>query len=155
MFSVLLPDPQVGESVVGPRTFITVQELLGISILQFVGHLFCGSMVGLMTTSSKKTYATRHASQVCCSQSYCPHSRPLLTHASAGDTQSLKGRSGSVSVGSLGPGVHKVLFEPSEHLWQVWGFDSKRDFTPPTILLGLLICPWMWSIFFWWDPTFS
>ena len=32
---------------------------------------------------------------------------------------SLKGRSGSVSVGS--PGVHKVLFEPSEHLWQVWG----------------------------------
>ena len=30
-------------------------------------------------------------------------------------TQTLKGRSGSVSVGS--PGVHKVLFEPSEHLW--------------------------------------
>ena len=28
---------------------------------------------------------------------------------------SLKGRSGSVSVGS--PGVHKVLFEPSERLW--------------------------------------
>ena len=61
----------------------------------------------------------------------------------------LKGRSGSVSVGSLGPGVHKVLFEPSEHLWQVWGFDSKRDFTPPTILLGLLLCPWTWGIFFW------
>ena len=67
----------------------------------------------------------------------------------------LKGRSGSVSVGSLGPGVHKVLFEPSEHLWQVWGFDSKRDFTPPTILLGLLLCPWMWGIFFWCNPTFS
>ena len=123
MFSVLLPDPQVGESVVGPRTFITVQELLGISILQIVGHLFCGSMVGLMTTSSKKTYATRHASQVCCSQSYCPHSRPLLTHASAGDTQSLKGRSGSVSVGSLGPGVQdQVLFEPTKHLWKLWSF---------------------------------
>ena len=28
-------------------------------------------------------------------------------------------RSGSVSVGSLGPGVHKVLFEPSERLWKV------------------------------------
>ena len=22
---------------------------------------------------------------------------------------------------SLGPGVHKVLFEPSERLWRVWG----------------------------------
>ena len=22
---------------------------------------------------------------------------------------------------SLGPGAHKVLYEPSEHLWQVWG----------------------------------
>ena len=31
----------------------------------------------------------------------------------------LKGRSGSVSVGP--PGAHKVLFEPLEHLWQVWG----------------------------------
>ena len=88
--------------------FITVQELLGISILQFVGHLLCGSMVGLMTTSSKKTYATHSASQVCCSQSHCPHSRPLLTHASAGDTQSLKSRSVSVSVGSLGPIAHKT-----------------------------------------------
>ena len=29
-----------------------------------------------------------------------------------------QGRSGSVSVGSSG--VHKVLFEPSERLWQVW-----------------------------------
>ena len=28
------------------------------------------------------------------------------------------------------------------------GFDSKCDFAPPTILLGLLLCPWMWGIFF-------
>ena len=48
-----------------------------------------------------------------------PYSRPLLTHISAGDTETLKGRSGSVSVGS--PGVHKVLFELSKHLWWVWG----------------------------------
>ena len=32
----------------------------------------------------------------------------------------LKGRSGSVSVGS--PGVHKVLFEPSKCFWPVWDF---------------------------------
>ena len=48
----------------------------------------------------------------------CPWGRPLLTHTSTGDTQILKGRSGSVSVES--PGVHKVLFEPSECFWQVW-----------------------------------
>ena len=57
--------------------------------------------------------------QVYCTQSPCPCGRLLLTHTSTGDTQTLKGRSGSVSVGS--PGVHKVLFEPSEHLWWAWG----------------------------------
>ena len=74
-----------------------------------------------MVTSSKKVYATCCIVQVCYSQSPCPCKSPLLTNASTGDTQTLKGRSGSVSVGSMGPGVHKVLFQPSEHLWQVWG----------------------------------
>ena len=80
-----------------------------------------GSMVGLMVTSSKRAYATHYMTEVCCSQSPCPQSRPLLTHASTGDTQTLKGRSGSVSVGSLVPGVHKVLFEPYEHPWWIRG----------------------------------
>ena len=57
--------------------------------------------------------------QVCCTRSPCPCSRPLLTRTSTGDTQTPKGRSGSVSVGS--PGMHKVLFEPSAHLWWSWG----------------------------------
>ena len=35
------------------------------------------------------------------------------------------------------------------------GFDSQLDFALPTILLGLLLYPWTWTIFFWWDPTFS
>ena len=45
--------------------------------------------------------------------------------------------------------------------WALWaslagmGFDSKCNFAPSTILLGLLLCPWMWGVFFWWDPTFS
>ena len=56
--------------------------------------------------------------QVCCTQSPCLCGRPLLTRTSAGDTQTLKGRSSSVSVGS--PGVLKVLFEPSKHFWWVW-----------------------------------
>ena len=77
-------------------------------------------MVGLMKTSSKRAYVTGCVTQVCCTQSPCPCSRPLLTCTSAGDTQTLKDRSGSISVGSLGPGAHKVLFEPSECLWWVW-----------------------------------
>ena len=26
------------------------------------------------------------------------------------------------------------------------GFDSKCDLAPPTVLLGLLPCPWLWGI---------
>ena len=46
-------------------------------------------------------------------------------------------------------------------VWTLWaslvgmGFDSKHDFAPPTVLLGLLLCPWTWGIFFWCNPTFS
>ena len=54
-----------------------------------------------------------------CTQSPCPCGRPLLTCTSTGDPQTLKGRSGSVSVES--PGAHKVLFEPPECLGWVWG----------------------------------
>ena len=89
--------------------------------------------------------------QVCCTQSPCPCGRPLPTCTSAEDTQtqfwlSLCGVSGSWCI--------QVLFEPIKSL-EGMGFDSKRDFTPSTILLGLLLCPWTWGIYFWWDPTFS
>ena len=85
--------------------------------MQFVCNLLGSFMVELMVTSSKWAYATCWVTQTCCSQSPCPYSRPLLTCASKGDTQTLKGKSGSVSVGSLGPGVHTLLLIPSEHLW--------------------------------------
>ena len=57
--------------------------------------------------------------QVCCTQSPCPCGSPLLIpHTSAGDAQtqfclSLCGVSGSWCA--------QGLFEPSEHLWRVWG----------------------------------
>ena len=66
------------------------ENFFGIIVLQFVGYLLRSSMVGLMVTSSKRTYTTRHASQVCCSQSPCPQGRTLLTLASPGDTQTTK-----------------------------------------------------------------
>ena len=103
-----------------------------------MGHLLGVCMVGLMVTSYKRAYPTHYMTQTWCSQSPCPHSRSLLTHASTGDTQTLKGRSGSLSVGSLGPGAHKVLFEPSEHLWWVWGLILN-------VILPLLPSCWGFS----------
>jgi len=90
--------------------------------------------------------------QIWSTQSPWPCSRSLLTCISTGDTQTLKGRSGSVSVGS--PGACKVWFEPSEKLCQVWGL-VLNDFTPLTMFLELLLCLWTWDIFFWWYRTFS
>ena len=78
-----------------------------------------------MVTSSKRAYATHRVTQVCYTQSLCPCGRPLLTRASAGNSPTLKGRSGSVSVGSLGLGAHKVLFEPFEYLWPGWSLILK------------------------------
>ena len=43
--------------------------------------------------------------------------RETLRHSKPGLAQSL--------MGSLGPGAHKVLFEPSKHLGQVWGLILK------------------------------
>ena len=48
------------------------ENFFGIIVLQFVGCLLGGSMMGLMVASSKRTYATRSTSSVCSSQSPCP-----------------------------------------------------------------------------------
>ena len=53
------------------------KNFFAIIVPWFVGCLLGGSMVGLILC----------ASQVCCSQSPCHHGRPLLTCASAGNTQ--------------------------------------------------------------------
>ena len=91
--------------------------------------------------------------QVCCTQSPCPCSRPLLTHTSRGDTQILKGRSGSVSMGY--PGEHKVLFELPECLWWVWGLILNVILPLLSSCWGASPYSWTWDILFWWNPTFS
>ena len=62
----------------------------------------------------------------------------MLICASTGDTQTLKGRSGSVSVGCLGSGAHQVLLDPSDHFWQVWGLILN-------MILSLLQACWGFS----------
>ena len=91
--------PWVGKSVVGLTTLEQCGNFFGIIVLQFMGCLLGSSIVRLMTISFKRTYATCLASQDCCCQSPCPCCRPLLTCASSGNTQTLKGWSGSVSCG--------------------------------------------------------
>ena len=74
-----------------------------------------GSMVGLMATSSKRVYAIPRSAAP---RAPAPAGRPLLTHTFTGDSQihfclSLCGVSGCWCT--------QGLFEPSEHLWRVWG----------------------------------
>ena len=90
--------------------------------------------------------------QVYCTPSPCPCSSPLLICTLAGDTQtqfwlSLSGVSGSWCA--------QGLFEPSKHLWQVWGLTLN-------MILPFLPSCWVFYFalehrvpFFWWDPTFS
>ena len=42
-------------------------------------------------------------------------------------------------------GAHKVCLSPLS-VYGAMGFDSERDFAPPTLLLGLLLCSWTWGI---------
>ena len=71
--------------------------------------------------------------QVYCSQSPCPCSSPLLTHTSPGYTQTQFCLSLCVFSGSW---CAQGLFEPSKHLWRVWGL----------ILTGILpLLPSCWG----------
>ena len=110
---------------------------------------FGSSIVGLMTTSSKSSYATCRTASPRAPAPESGHCWPgspqeTLKHSKAGLTQSLWG---------LLVHTRVCLSPPSISVGM--GFDSRQDFSPPTILLGLLLCAWMWDIFFWWDPTFS
>ena len=108
---------------------------------------------GLKATSSKKAYATCCVMHVCCSLCPFPHVRPpkppqeTLKHRSTlklKNTQTQK-HSNSASMQSLGPGANKVCLSSLSILVCV-GFHSKCNFAPPTIFLGLLLCPWRWGI---------
>ena len=89
--------------------FVPFKSLFPQSCVRFYGWFYGGVNGNLLQEGLCHT-------QVCCTQSPCTCSSPLLT-CTPQETlkQMLKNRSGSVSVKS--PGVHKVLFEPPEHLW--------------------------------------
>ena len=75
-------------------------------------------------------------------QSPCPCSRPLLTCTSTGDAHIV------LSQSLWGPWV----LVHTRFVWTLWvslagmRIDSKHKFAPPSILLGLLLCPWTWGV---------
>ena len=138
-FSVPLPDLQVGKSVVSPGTFPSVWELLRIILLQSLAHLLSGFTVEIMPTSSKRFYATHRASEVCCRQSSCRSGRQLLPCTSAGDTQMLKGRSGSVSSVVPGSECSQVFVWAFQAVLVGMEFASKHDFTLPPSYWGFFL----------------
>ena len=81
---------------------------------------------------------------LCCSQSLYPCGRPLLTHASTGDTPTLKGRSDSESCGVTasfpGSGCAQCLFVPSECLWQVHGLIFKSTVNNAAVKIVVHAC---------------
>ena len=94
------------------------------------------SIVGWMATSFKRVYAIPTPRVPIPAADHCwpvPHRRCWNTILS----QSL-----------WGPWV----LVRTRFVWALWaslagmGFDSECEFAPPTILLGLLLCPWMWGI---------
>ena len=95
-----------------------------------------GPMVGLMETSSKRAYAISRSAAPRAPAPEAVHCWPVPPQ------ETLIHSSGSVSVGYLGPGAHRVCFSPLS----ISGRSiPKCDFTPPTILL-MLLCPWTWGI---------
>ena len=99
-----------------------------------------GSMVGLMATSSKGLMP------------YPGLLDPELLSQLQATADPYLLRRHSNSSGSVSQGLWVLVH--TRFIWTLWaslvgkGFDSKCDFTPPTILLGLLLCSWTWGIFF-------
>ena len=140
----------------GPITFLTVQEFIWYNCSAVCGSSALQLCVGVNGDLLKRAYVTRCMTQISHTQSPCPWGRPLLTCTSTGNTEILKGRSGSVSVGSLGPGAHMVMFKLSKHLWKVWSLilnvisPALQSCWGFSFALGCGV-----SFFFCWDPTLS
>ena len=103
-----------------------------------------------METSSKRASVTARSAAP---KAPASSSRLLMTCTSRGDTQTIKGRSGSVSVGS--PGVHKVLFDPSKNLW--WARGLILDAISPLLpsFLGFSCALWHGVSFFFYEIQHS
>ena len=126
--SVPLPDPQVGESVVGPRTVVAVQELLWYNCSPSVGRMTHGSVLGLMVTSCMWIYATRvppRSAAVRAPDPSADHCRPMPLQET---TRHSKARLASWKPTNAGVGSVSLL---------QWIFPTQESNR------GLLHCRWI------------
>ena len=137
-FSVPLLDPQVEKSVVEPRIFATVWELLCCNCSPVCGSpawwLCCGANCSLLQEDLYHRLSPPGLLQ----------QEPLSTWQATADMCLCKRHSNTQrqvwlsiswrSAAFLGPGWHKALFVPFEHLWQVW--DLIFNVTAPLLLSG-------------------
>ena len=102
----------------------------------FVGCLLGGPTLGLMVTSSKRAYVTLRTAAARALAPAAGHCWPVLCRRHSNTQRQAWLRLCGVSWCTQG-----FVWAPRALVGM--GFDFKRDFTPPTILLGFLLCPWM------------
>ena len=150
-----LADPQVGKSVVGPSTFLTVREFLLYNCSAVSGSsalwLYGGANGDLLQEGLCHMLCDPGLMQ----------SEPLPLSQDTADPYLYRRHSNTQKQVWLSLCGVSGSWCTQDFLWALWAslvgmeFGSKCDFAPPTILLGLLLCHWTWRIFFWWDPKFS
>ena len=97
------------------------------------------SVMGLMATSSKRVYTIPRSNAPRAPCLVAVHCWPIPP----------RGHSNRVLSQSLW-GLWVLVC--TTFVWALWvsladmGFDSQCDFAPPTVLLGLLLCPLIWGI---------
>ena len=150
--------PSLGNLLWALELLQLCKNFFAIIVLQFVGHLFSSSKCRANGNLLQEDLChTLHLTGLLQPEPLSPRqgtAGPFL-HRRQSNTQrqvwlSFLWRS---LLPSLGPGVHEVLFVPSEHLWWVWNLILNM-LCPCYQLVGLLLCPWMWNIFLSWGPTF-
>ena len=128
---------QVSCGVTVPFSWVLVNKVL-LCLQGFTSQSYVSSgssIVGLMATSSRRTCSIPTLRAPVMWQTTTDpylHSR----YSNTGLSQSL-----------WGPWV----LVHTTFVWALWaslagmGFDSKPEFAPPTVLLGLPLCPWSWG----------
>ena len=127
----------VGSLLLSPGSWCAQGFVCALQVLFPQAHVCSGgSMMGLMVTSSKRAYATPSSAAPRAPAPAAVHCRPTPPQ------ETLKHR-------CLSPCGVSVLV-CTRYVWALcmslvgMGFDSKGDFTPPTVLLGFW--PWAWGI---------
>ena len=140
-----LPDPQVRKSAVGYRVFITVWGLLWFNC----SPVYWSSARWLYGRANGDLLPEDLRQMVCLLGLLQPE--PLSPQQATADPCLCRRHSKAGLAQALwGPWVlvHTRFCLSSLSISVVgMGFDSKHNFAPPTILLGLCLCPLTWGIF--------